>query len=210
MFEFQAFSKLIFSSRARRTAALNIITSNWGSYIAGITSRGRGGLTLYSKHNNKIQTMSGQKIRMRGHNVIVLVRFGLDAQKLKIIVCISRLGLVYRLPSSNITNPTIQLDIIIPPTGNMGNRQWANQQAFENSTRRYNSWTWVYAACGSPRVNIQQLKAELDLPEKCVEPHEPLQSIAELKGPYTHLGARLAEKAKYRHEVGTGLASGPE
>lgn len=59
-------------------------------------------------------------------------------------------------------------------------------------------------------MNIQQLKAELDLPEKCVEPHEPLQSIAELKGPYTHLGARLAEKAKYRHEVGTGMASGPE
>lgn len=203
MFEFQAFSTLIFSSRARRTAALNTITSNWGSYIAGITSRGRGGLTLYSKHNDKKQTM-------RGHNVIVLVRFGLDAQKLKIIVCISRLGLIYRLPSSNIPNPTIQLDIIIPPTGNMGNRQWANQQAFENSTRRYNSWTWVYAACGSPRVNIQQLKAELDLAKKRVEPHEPLQSIAELKGPYTHLGARLAEKAKYGHEVGTGMALGPE
>ena len=127
MFEFQAFSTHIFSSRARRTAALNTITLNWGSYIAGITSRGRGGLTLYSKHNDKIQTMSGLKIRMRGHNVIVLVRFGLDAQKLKIIFCISRLGLIYRLPSSNITNPTIQLDIIIPPTGNMGNRQWANK-----------------------------------------------------------------------------------
>lgn len=40
--------------------------------------------------------------------------------------------------------------------------------------------------------------------------YEPLQSIAKLKGPYTHLGARLAEKAKYRHEVGTGMASGPE
>ena len=40
--------------------------------------------------------------------------------------------------------------------------------------------------------------------------YEAVQSIAELKGPYTHLGARLAEKAKYRHEVGTGMASVPE
>lgn len=36
--------------------------------------------------------------------------------------------------------------------------------------------------------------------------HEDIQSIAELKGPYAHLGARLAEKAK----LSTGMASGPE